>query len=98
FDMSVLRYVIADYNLPQAEFPYSCTRLIGQKAWPGLISYSLSTVADRLGIVFKHHDALEDARASAEIAIRACIDAGAKTLDELADCLRSKNGRMFPGG
>ena len=98
FDMSVLRYVVADYSLPEAEFPYSCTRLIGRMAWPGLISYALTTVADSLGIVFKHHDAVEDARASAEIAVRACVDAGAKTIEELAECLKFKNGRMYPGG
>jgi len=67
-------------------------------AWPGLTSYSLHTVAELLGITFKHHDAVEDARASAEIAIRACVDAGAKTIDELAECLKFKNGKMFQGG
>lgn len=92
FDMSVLRYAVADDCLEHAEFPFSCTRLIGKRAWPGLISYSLPIVAHQLGIQFQHHDALEDARAAAEVAIKACLEAGVRSLEELAECLRLRIG------
>jgi DNA polymerase-3 subunit epsilon len=98
FDMSSLRYAVADYSLLQAEFPYSCTRVIGRKAWPGLDNYRLDTVAEKLGITFKHHDALEDARAAAEIAIRACATTGATSIEELAERLHFRNGKIFSGG
>ena len=48
---------------------------IARRAWPeryGRSGYNLANVAADLGISFKHHDALEDARAAAEIVLYAC--------------------------
>ena len=50
-----------------------------RRAWPEKYArrgYGLANVAADLGISFEHHDAGEDARASAEIVIRACADTG----------------------
>lgn len=48
-----------------------------RRAWPekyGKTGYGLKNVAADFGIRFDHHDAGEDARAVAEIVIRACIE------------------------
>jgi DNA polymerase III subunit epsilon len=48
-----------------------------RRAWPeryGKTGYGLKNVAADFGILFSHHDAAEDARAVAEIVIRACAE------------------------
>lgn len=50
---------------------------VARRAWPDryvLRGYNLENVARDLGIRFRHHDAGEDARAAAEIVLRACAD------------------------
>lgn len=50
---------------------------VARRAWPdkyGLRGYNLGNVARDLGIRFRHHDAGEDARAAAEIVLRAYRD------------------------
>jgi len=48
-----------------------------RRAWPdryGKVGYGLKSVAGDFGITFEHHDAGEDARAVAEIIIRASVE------------------------
>ena len=50
---------------------------VARRAWPdrySLSGYNLGNVAGDLGIRFRHHDAGEDARAAAEIVLRAYSD------------------------
>ena len=50
---------------------------VARRAWPdkyALRGYNLGNIARDLGISFRHHDAGEDARAAAEIVLRACGD------------------------
>ena len=50
---------------------------VARRAWPdkyALRGYSLRNIARDLGIRFRHHDAGEDARAAAEIVLRAYAD------------------------
>ncbi|MCQ4323156.1 exonuclease domain-containing protein [Stutzerimonas stutzeri] len=49
-----------------------------RRAWEECAAqgYGLSAVSKRLGYKFQHHDALEDAKASAHILIRACEERG----------------------
>jgi DNA polymerase-3 subunit epsilon len=98
FDMSVLRYVLDEYELPYPEMNYYCTRVISKKTWPGLVSYSLDIVADHLGINFKHHDPQDDAVACAEIALRACHESGTQTIEALVREKEIITGKLFPGG
>lgn len=59
---------------------------IVRRAWPDHYArsgYGLQNVAHDLGIKFKHHDALEDARAAAQIVVRACSDTGMDVLNWL---------------
>ena len=50
---------------------------VARRAWPDKYArrgYNLGNIARDLGIRFRHHDAGEDARAAAEIVLRACED------------------------
>lgn len=85
FDMSALRYALNDFNEPFATFTYGCSYVFAKKVWPMLYNHRLSTVADHLGIHFRHHDALEDARAAAFITLAALESSGADSLQELSD-------------
>lgn len=88
FDMSVLREVLLQYDLNCPAFLHSCTVNISRKTWPELMSHRLNAVAGYLGISFKHHDALEDALACAQIAIRACEFHNVNSIQELAEKLK----------
>ena len=96
FDMSVLRSTLAAYGIPFPKMTYSCTRIIAQKSWPGLLSYGLQPVAMKLGIEFQHHKVQDDAIACAKVAIHACERAGVKSIETLATQLEIENGRIFP--
>lgn len=58
--------------------PWTCTWLdsakVAKRAWPEVArtGFGLKKVAKQLGITFRHHDALEDARAAAQVVLRAC--------------------------
>jgi len=88
FDMNVLREVLRQYQLECPAIRNSCTVKIARRTWPDLDNHRLKTVAEYLGIEFRHHDALEDALACAKIAIKACEIHNAGTIDELAERLR----------
>lgn len=98
FDMSVLRYTLDEYGIAYPTCRYLCTWAMAKRAWPRLPRYSLDTVADHLGIRFKHHDAEEDAVACAEIALRACSELGADNVNDAAAKLGISTGHLFPGG
>ena len=98
FDMSVLRHTLIEYRIGFPEFQYCCTRIIAKKTWPGFPTYRLDFVAASLGVQFEHHQALEDALACAEIARRAIEVAGGTSVQELADRVGMRIGKMFPGG
>ncbi|AMV31902.1 DNA polymerase III PolC-type [Pirellula sp. SH-Sr6A] len=68
FDARVLTETCKHYELPIPPQEIQCTRLLAKRVWPALDGHGLANVAQHLGLVFQHHDALEDARASATIA------------------------------
>jgi DNA polymerase-3 subunit epsilon len=98
FDMSVLRHVMDQYGLAYPSFFYYCTRVIAKRVWPGLPSYALDVVADHLAIDFNHHDPVEDAAASASIALGASEGHGAEDLFHLSGLLDFIPGQLYPGG
>ena len=68
---------------------------IARRAWPdryGARGWGLKNVANDLGISFDHHDALEDARAAAEIVLHAC----AVRKLEIDGWLQRVNHPIFP--
>ena len=63
------------YDLEQLQVTWLDSARIARRAWPeryGQRGYDLKNIARDLDISFRHHDALEDARAAAEIVLSAC--------------------------
>lgn len=62
FDMGALQKAIQKYDLYQMpSFQYGCTVKLSRKLYPWLPNHKLNTMAEFLGVSFKHHDAKEDA-------------------------------------
>jgi DNA polymerase III subunit epsilon len=79
FDRTATGKACSRYRLDYFDCRWLDTVRVARRAWPeqfGLKGYGLDKVATFLGITFKHHDALEDARAAGEILCRACSDSG----------------------
>ena len=71
FDVSVLEYTLRDFGLPIPAFHALCSVKLSKVCWPNLERHKLDHVAGYFGIPLNHHDALSDARACAEITVRA---------------------------
>ena len=67
FDLGHLRSVLAMYELPPVEFDYADSLTISRRLFPDMPSHSLDAMAERFGIQFQHHNALEDALTCATI-------------------------------
>ncbi len=79
FDRGAVERAAEKYNLDPPQATWLDSARIARRAWPdryGRTGYGLGNVASDLGIAFRHHDALEDARAAAEIVLRACDETG----------------------
>lgn len=98
FDIGVLQACMARYGLGSPDLEFSCTRAVGHYAWPGQLGYGLKAIANRLGISFQHHDALEDAMACAKILLAAADEHAVTSLDELEKRLRITRGRAGAWG
>ena len=98
FDMSVLRYALDTYDRCYPEIDYFCSRNLAREQWPGLISYSLDTVAHHLGIEFSHHQAVEDAYASALVVLLAARQSTFTGLVELLAARGLKMGHLSRDG
>ena len=70
FDIEVLRQTLRTYNLRHPNFKYLCSQKLAQETFTDLSNYRLSDVAKYLGLSLNHHNALSDAKVTAEIAIR----------------------------
>ncbi len=84
FDMSVIRYSLDQYKLRYPSIDYLCTLKLVQKVMPELMNHKLPTVARHIGFDFKHHDALEDAHAAAEVLIKLLDSHGQGCIESLA--------------
>ena len=98
FDISVLRHSLDAYGIPWPRLEYLCTRVLARKVWTDLLSYSLPVVANHCGIKFLHHDAEEDAVASAEVALRCCEALSAPEPIAAAEAVRLRLGSLSPEG
>ena len=79
FDRTAFEQVMLKYELEQLQVNWLDSAMIARRAWPerfGKRGYNLKNVANYLNISFNHHDALEDARAGAEIVLHACKATG----------------------
>ena len=98
FDMSVLRHALDHAGRPYPETDYYCTWVISKLVWPQHPTYSLDHIAQAIGITFKHHDAEEDARACALIALAACRQVSVPSLHDLHETFGLRVGRMSSTG
>jgi len=92
FDIGVLRESLGRFHEKQPEYDYSCSYRIARKVWPNLFNHKLSTIAKYLNINLRHHDALEDARASALITLEAMKKTQMRSIQELTSLHKIKLG------
>ena len=88
FDMGVLKSSLLANHIAPPRFFHCCTVQISRKAWPELPNHKLDTMGAFLHVDFRHHDALEDARACAAIPLAAAEKFGVDSVEDLARCLR----------
>ena len=83
FDRNAVGRASEKHGLPEVRCTWLDSCRLARQAWPEISggSYGLANVARTLGIEFRHHDALEDARAAGEIVARAVEESG-RGLDE----------------
>ena len=75
FDRVAFDRAMTRYKLEQLQVTWLDSATIARRTWPdryGRRGYGLKNISNDLGISLKHHDALEDARAAAQIVLCAC--------------------------
>lgn len=70
FDAAVLDACCDHYALPRFDHRYECTVALARRVW-GIYPTKLPCVAEELGIALRHHEAISDAEACADIVLRA---------------------------
>lgn len=98
FDIRVLQGCLTTHEIPVPKFEFTCTRLIARRSWPEWKGFGLAAIADRLGITFRHHDALEDAVACAQVMLTAAAKAKVTDMRDLEQRLSVQRGRGGPRG
>lgn len=97
FDISVLRNSAARYAVSDGPtFEVLCTYRMARATWPNLPSYSLGYVAPSVGITFKHHEAGDDARACALVALTICQELRVDSLYQAASTFGFIPARVTP--
>ena len=92
FDMGVIRAGCSATNLTCPPYAYLCSLNIARRTYT-LDSYRLPVAALAAGFDnFHHHDAIDDAEASARIIIHAAQLHGAATIAELAAITKTRLG------
>lgn len=98
FDMSVWRASLDLYGLCYPSFDYLCTVQIARRVWHDLPSYKLNELGRHLCLTFRHHNAAEDARICAEVALSAAADLGAPDIAAVPGLIGMQAGQIYPGG
>ncbi|KAB2965495.1 MAG: transposase [Thermoanaerobaculia bacterium] len=83
FDRAAFRRAAETCGTGEISCRWLDTARVVRRAWPaqfGARGYGLGNVTKELGIEFRHHDALEDARAAGEVLLRAIQDTGIELL------------------
>lgn len=94
FDMGVISAACTATFIEIPAFDYACSLVIARKTYH-LDSYRLPVAAMAAGFEdFNHHDALDDARASAAIMVHAAKRHGASSIAELAEITGTRLGRI----
>jgi DNA polymerase-3 subunit epsilon len=100
FDRTALKRAISRYELPEIECQWLDSARVVRRTWTSCAraGYGLSSIAEQLGISYRHHDALEDARAAGKVLLRAIKESGIGIEDWLAQSLRSIGGPICREG
>jgi DNA polymerase III epsilon subunit-like protein len=97
FDIGVIRYACIADDIPWPSVDFLCTLVLARRAWR-LPSYRLPFVAAQCDIDFHpHHQAGDDARCAALIAVAMARKQGAQTLAGLAESFGVRIGHMEHG-
>ena len=79
FDRVSLDGAMEKYGLERVRTTWLDSAAIARRAWPEKYrrrGWNLANIAGDLGITFRHHDAVEDAREAGEIVLHACRHTG----------------------
>lgn len=97
FDMGVLRATLAHYDVWCQRMQFLCSCALSRMCWPELPRHTLDALAREFGISFRHHNAEEDAVASALVVLRAAEEYSAETVEELLERTRIRFGEVSTG-
>ncbi len=97
FDMGVLRATLAHYGVWCQKMQFLCSCALSRKCWPELPRHTLDALAREFGISFRHHNAEEDAVASALVVLRAAEEYSSETVEELLERTRIRFGEVSTG-
>ena len=84
FDRVAMDRAMDRYGLPSLDVTWLDSARIAKAAWPRLRSRSLASMAKKLRIEFRHHDAADDSMVAARIVLQASKLTG-KSLQNWAD-------------
>lgn len=104
FDRVAFERAMTRYHLDQLQVTWLDSTRIVRRAWPesyGRRGYGLKNVAEDFNISFRHHNALEDARAAAEVVLHACEAAETDIegwLTRVESPIFAKDSRSAPSG
>ena len=97
FNIGVIRSACIADDIPWPSVDFLCTLVLARRAWR-LPSYRLSFVAAQCDVDFRQcHQASDDARCAALIAVAMARKQGAQTLAELAESFGVSVGHMETG-
>lgn len=97
FDRTAIWRAVDRHCLPQPSIRWLDSARVARRAWPNKYArrgYGLQNIASDLGIRYRPHDALEDARAAAEVVLHACAACGLNVEEWSARI----DGPIFPTG
>ncbi|MDR0313643.1 MAG: 3'-5' exonuclease [Treponema sp.] len=83
FDMSVIWAVLEWYELEIPRLQYFCTQSLSRRTWPGLESYALTALAEKFGIEYNAHNALDDAMTCGKLVQMSATQFGSSSIAEL---------------
>ncbi len=85
FDRVAVGRAAEKYGLPPVACKWLDSAKVARRAWREFAhaGYGLANVAQKLGITFQHHVAVEDARVAGEIVLRAIAETGTRLEDWL---------------
>jgi DNA polymerase-3 subunit epsilon len=89
FDKMVLSECLRHYRIRYRLNPFLCSMELAREAF-GFSHLKLDYVCRQLEIALEHHNAESDAKAAANIVIKAAHRLGAASTSELVKCLRAK--------